>query len=107
MKMTHDELQGLAESVAYTIANVQGAENRACYEYVEGLEDTLDMLGIGIWWDIKKDGVSDDGYICDVVMNGPTDDGNASVTARHCYRVDEHGRVKREKPRTETGSGES
>lgn len=105
--MTKDDLQWIAENVAYTIANVQGRENRVSFGYVEGVEDTLDMLGIGFWWDIKKDGVSDDGYICDVVMNGPTDDGNASVTERHCYRVDEHGRVKREKPRTETGSGES
>lgn len=105
--MTKDDLQWIAENVAYTIANVQGWENRVSFGYVEGVEDTLDMLGVGFWWDIKKDGVSDDGYICDVVMIGPTDDGNASVTARHCYRVDEHGRVKREKPRTETGSGES
>ncbi len=86
--MTKNELRDLAKNVAEQIATVQGSENRVTYDYVEGVIDTLDMLGIACMWDIKLSGVEDNERLCDVYLH----DGEQSVMSRVVYMVDERGK---------------
>lgn len=86
--MTKNELRDLAKGVAEQIATVQGSENRVTYDYVEGVIDTLDMLGVACMWDIKLSGVEDNERLCDVYLH----DGEQSVMSHVVYMVDERGK---------------